>query len=159
MQSASDMPKPIVKRTKTFHGCWTCRARHLKCDTGRPSCERCMKSNLTCEGYGNRLSWDDERGQESLNGKKRQSFSTEDMKNPIFEQKEIDTALELLDIVDVGAEGRIEGPYSVFSANPGSETANTVEELCMRNLFAPPITEELFSVRLERKEQVPRNHN
>lgn len=44
-------------RKKTFTGCWTCRARHLKCDEGKPSCLKCIKSRLSCEGYGVRLSW------------------------------------------------------------------------------------------------------
>ncbi|RFU34176.1 hypothetical protein B7463_g2162, partial [Scytalidium lignicola] len=44
-------------RTKTFSGCWTCRARHVKCDEQRPCCKRCLNSSLTCQGYGLRLSW------------------------------------------------------------------------------------------------------
>src|ERR1700760_275095 len=44
-------------RTKTFTGCWTCRARHVKCDERRPSCLRCTNSKIYCEGYEVRLSW------------------------------------------------------------------------------------------------------
>ncbi|KAF7557826.1 hypothetical protein G7Z17_g373 [Cylindrodendrum hubeiense] len=49
-------------RTKTFSGCWTCRAKHVKCDETRPTCKRCQRSGLTCEGYGVRLSWTSVRG-------------------------------------------------------------------------------------------------
>ncbi|KAF4978613.1 hypothetical protein FZEAL_5016 [Fusarium zealandicum] len=43
--------------TKSFSGCWTCRAKHVKCDETKPSCERCQKAGISCEGYGVRLSW------------------------------------------------------------------------------------------------------
>ena len=42
---------------KTFSGCWTCRARHLKCDEARPRCRRCIDADLQCEGYEIRFSW------------------------------------------------------------------------------------------------------
>ncbi|KAL4891042.1 fungal-specific transcription factor domain-containing protein [Aspergillus ambiguus] len=45
------------KRTKTFTGCWTCRARKIKCDEARPSCRQCCEKNLSCEGYSARLQW------------------------------------------------------------------------------------------------------
>ncbi|KAM6536365.1 arginine metabolism regulation protein II [Fusarium falciforme] len=45
------------KRTKTFTGCWTCRARKIKCDEGRPHCRQCREKRVTCEGYDARLQW------------------------------------------------------------------------------------------------------
>ncbi|RSM10825.1 hypothetical protein CEP52_003416 [Fusarium oligoseptatum] len=45
------------KRTKTFTGCWTCRARKIKCDEGRPTCRQCREKRVTCEGYDARLQW------------------------------------------------------------------------------------------------------
>lgn len=45
------------KRTKTFTGCWTCRARKIKCDEGRPHCKQCRDKCINCEGYGTRLQW------------------------------------------------------------------------------------------------------
>ena len=45
------------KRTKTFTGCWTCRARKVKCDEARPHCRQCRQKRLNCEGYGARLQW------------------------------------------------------------------------------------------------------
>ncbi|KAL4884732.1 hypothetical protein BJY04DRAFT_215184 [Aspergillus karnatakaensis] len=32
-------------------GCYTCRARKVKCDEGKPVCKRCTKGNRTCGGY------------------------------------------------------------------------------------------------------------
>jgi len=33
---------------KTRSGCVRCRARHVKCDEGKPQCQRCISSNHTC---------------------------------------------------------------------------------------------------------------
>ncbi|KAL4953596.1 hypothetical protein BDW69DRAFT_184315 [Aspergillus filifer] len=32
-------------------GCYTCRARKVKCDEARPVCKRCIKGNRICGGY------------------------------------------------------------------------------------------------------------
>ncbi|KAL3489296.1 hypothetical protein BJX62DRAFT_157419 [Aspergillus germanicus] len=32
-------------------GCYTCRARKVKCDETKPVCKRCIKGNRTCGGY------------------------------------------------------------------------------------------------------------
>ncbi|PNP74420.1 hypothetical protein FNYG_12469 [Fusarium nygamai] len=45
------------KKSKTFTGCWTCRARRVKCDEAQPICNRCTKAGRICEGYGVRLTW------------------------------------------------------------------------------------------------------
>lgn len=45
------------KHSKTFTGCWTCRARKVKCDEERPECRRCCQKGLECEGYDIRLHW------------------------------------------------------------------------------------------------------
>ncbi|KAK4556684.1 hypothetical protein LTR86_006255 [Recurvomyces mirabilis] len=39
------------KHSKTLSGCVSCKRRHMKCDETKPSCQRCRKSGLTCEGY------------------------------------------------------------------------------------------------------------
>ncbi|PTD06808.1 hypothetical protein FCULG_00005518 [Fusarium culmorum] len=49
--------KPRKPRNKSFSGCWTCRAKHVKCDEAKPSCNRCRNAGIDCEGYGVRLSW------------------------------------------------------------------------------------------------------
>ncbi|KAL4779256.1 fungal-specific transcription factor domain-containing protein [Aspergillus varians] len=45
------------KHSKTFTGCWTCRARKVKCDEGRPTCRQCNQRGVPCDGYGVRLQW------------------------------------------------------------------------------------------------------
>ncbi|KAI9368363.1 hypothetical protein BJX61DRAFT_524232 [Aspergillus egyptiacus] len=42
-------PLPDQKKHKrTRSGCFTCRARRIKCDETRPTCERCRKGNREC---------------------------------------------------------------------------------------------------------------
>ncbi|CAH0040447.1 unnamed protein product [Clonostachys rhizophaga] len=38
-------------------GCWTCRARKVRCDLGHPICDNCTKARKPCQGYGVQLSW------------------------------------------------------------------------------------------------------
>ena len=59
MNNDNKITKPVTKskRAKTFTGCWTCRARKVKCDLRRPSCVRCIRSGLECGGYDIKLRW------------------------------------------------------------------------------------------------------
>ncbi|RLV96311.1 Arginine metabolism regulation protein II [Spathaspora sp. JA1] len=45
------------KTGRNFDGCWTCRARKVKCDLTRPNCLRCIKSKKRCGGYNIVLGW------------------------------------------------------------------------------------------------------
>ncbi|PTB53579.1 hypothetical protein M431DRAFT_144107 [Trichoderma harzianum CBS 226.95] len=38
-------------------GCWTCRARKVRCDLRKPTCTNCAKALQPCKGYGMQLSW------------------------------------------------------------------------------------------------------
>ncbi|KAM0554943.1 hypothetical protein ACHAPJ_006679 [Fusarium lateritium] len=45
-----------AKRTRTNvkqskFGCFTCKARRIKCDEGKPACRRCLTTNRSCQGY------------------------------------------------------------------------------------------------------------
>lgn len=48
-------------RTRTFTGCWTCRARHVKCDETHPTCMRCKTVKIDCEGYEVTPQWESSR--------------------------------------------------------------------------------------------------
>ncbi|KAF2787515.1 hypothetical protein K505DRAFT_257553 [Melanomma pulvis-pyrius CBS 109.77] len=39
-------------RTKVKSGCRTCKIRKVKCDEGRPACQRCISTGRVCDGYG-----------------------------------------------------------------------------------------------------------
>ncbi|RGP73168.1 transcriptional regulatory [Fusarium longipes] len=52
--SLLDTQKP--KRTRTNvkqskYGCFTCKARRIKCDEAKPTCRRCQSSKRECKGY------------------------------------------------------------------------------------------------------------
>ncbi|RGP69152.1 transcriptional regulatory [Fusarium sporotrichioides] len=52
--SLADTEKP--KRTRTNvkqskYGCFTCKARRIKCDEAKPACQRCQSSKRECQGY------------------------------------------------------------------------------------------------------------
>ncbi|RDW71070.1 hypothetical protein BP6252_07633 [Coleophoma cylindrospora] len=48
-----------IKKTKTYTGCWTCRARRVKCGQEKPACLRCRNALLSCKGYQAALTWPD----------------------------------------------------------------------------------------------------
>ncbi|KAK5195090.1 hypothetical protein LTR47_009071 [Exophiala xenobiotica] len=117
------MPKLRKLPRNTFSGCFTCRARGVKCDEARPACRRCTTADLSCEGYGIRLIWESDRQEKQSLGSKRIIRSqrrsinrTPDSSCPLMSQKEIDLALETLDSTKIGHGLRM-GPFSVFEAH------------------------------------------
>ncbi|KAF2265262.1 hypothetical protein CC78DRAFT_515787 [Lojkania enalia] len=38
-------------------GCVTCKAKRMKCDEGKPSCEQCSRRRVPCGGYRKNLRW------------------------------------------------------------------------------------------------------
>ncbi|KAJ5554947.1 hypothetical protein N7461_003417 [Penicillium sp. DV-2018c] len=50
---SSGTRKNTKKRTKT--GCLTCRKRRIKCGEEKPICTNCVKSKRVCEGYAQRV--------------------------------------------------------------------------------------------------------
>ncbi|OKL61812.1 hypothetical protein UA08_02879 [Talaromyces atroroseus] len=45
------------KQSKSRNGCITCKAKRLKCDETKPSCQQCHKRNVTCGGYKKDFKW------------------------------------------------------------------------------------------------------
>ncbi|KAG9231486.1 hypothetical protein BJ875DRAFT_444036 [Amylocarpus encephaloides] len=45
----SGLPQGFKLRVRT--GCNTCRIRKVKCDEGKPTCQRCTSTSRTCDGY------------------------------------------------------------------------------------------------------------
>ncbi|KAL1895886.1 hypothetical protein Sste5346_004983 [Sporothrix stenoceras] len=50
----------MVNRGGRSKGCGTCRRRRVKCDEGRPHCQRCEKAGITCSGYAQHAQFVDE---------------------------------------------------------------------------------------------------
>lgn len=61
--SCSSQERPIYfRRLNTadpvsYIGCITCKAKRLKCDETKPSCQQCHKRNVTCGGYKKDFKW------------------------------------------------------------------------------------------------------
>ncbi|TPX12572.1 uncharacterized protein E0L32_000749 [Thyridium curvatum] len=52
-QAPANQPQPRTgRRAKVKSGCRTCKIRKVKCDEGRPACNRCISTGRTCDGYG-----------------------------------------------------------------------------------------------------------
>ncbi|KAE9373944.1 hypothetical protein N431DRAFT_374634 [Stipitochalara longipes BDJ] len=43
--------KPRASKPKTKTGCVTCKIRRVKCDEAKPTCNRCIKACIPCDGY------------------------------------------------------------------------------------------------------------
>lgn len=49
------MRRVRAKKPKVKSGCKTCKIRRVKCDEGKPTCYRCKKFGIACDGYGDPL--------------------------------------------------------------------------------------------------------
>ena len=47
------------KQSKSRNGCSTCKAKRLKCDETKPTCQQCHKRNVECGGYKKDYKWRD----------------------------------------------------------------------------------------------------
>ncbi|PGH13367.1 hypothetical protein AJ80_06361 [Polytolypa hystricis UAMH7299] len=45
------------KQSKSRNGCVTCKAKRLKCDETKPTCQQCHRRNVTCGGYKKDFKW------------------------------------------------------------------------------------------------------
>lgn len=140
------------KRSKTFTGCWTCRARHVKCDEHKPTCRRCQAAGIPCERYSHRFIWitengikdPDDAGSTSTHQKtKRRTGLTV---YPASHQQRLTstTIVAWLSELEGGAANRVSrvrGPFCVFSTadydEPGHEIDRQYDELVNQQCGAP----------------------
>ncbi|GAW15162.1 hypothetical protein ANO14919_045710 [Xylariales sp. No.14919] len=120
MAPPAKSPKRAVRKakTKTFTGCWTCRSRKVKCDLRRPSCNRCIKARLDCQGYEVPLYWVTHEDDVSPSFIRRQAMSLP-LGNPHWPPgtlKDIDQHIQDIDnlMQHTGTKARISGPFCVF---------------------------------------------
>lgn len=123
-------PRKPTKRSKTFTGCWTCRSRGVKCGEEKPTCARCRNGSFHCEGYGVKLVWPDECG-ENATGVQRRLFSPLQQSGPILSDQLLDLSLETLDAAIVVDQEHC-GPFSVFRL-PSCVLGNTLEVSTLEN--------------------------
>ncbi|KAL6877429.1 hypothetical protein HDV57DRAFT_501377 [Trichoderma longibrachiatum] len=51
-ETISQHPPVKTGRRRVKTGCQTCKKRRVKCDEGRPACQRCLSTGRICDGYG-----------------------------------------------------------------------------------------------------------
>lgn len=106
-------------RTKTFTGCWTCRTRKIKCDLRKPTCERCEKANVVCEGYTIKLRWLDGGKADSLDEDQVQRRTVgfveypKDMVYKTYDEMDMHLS-ELHSPRFIEKETKMLGPFGVF---------------------------------------------
>ncbi|KAL6870405.1 hypothetical protein J3F83DRAFT_736193 [Trichoderma novae-zelandiae] len=52
LEIISQDPPAKTGRRRVKTGCQTCKKRRVKCDEGRPACQRCLSTGRVCDGYG-----------------------------------------------------------------------------------------------------------
>lgn len=124
-----------IKHTKTFSGCWTCRERHVKCDEGKPKCNRCQKAGVECQGYGIKLVWVDPDTQEREQNIRRAIGTPAIYENSSsFMSVDVEETLDDLERFSISeANGRPDalslGPFSVFNVNPTDASKPPIEPI------------------------------
>jgi hypothetical protein len=108
------------KKSKTFTGCWTCRARKVKCDESQPICNRCTKAGRICEGYGVRLTWQGNETETSF--RVLIDLDTEGAEIP---PDDLDDMINKCWYTEASHETQTFGPFSVFriGQKPESEAS------------------------------------
>ncbi|KAF4950019.1 hypothetical protein FGADI_8465 [Fusarium gaditjirri] len=98
------------KKSKTFTGCWTCRARRVKCDEAQPVCNRCTKARRICQGYGVRLAW--KSNEKETPFRVLMELDTNSVEIP---PDDLDDMINKCCYTEAGHETKTFGPFSVFS--------------------------------------------
>ncbi|KAH7219786.1 fungal-specific transcription factor domain-containing protein [Fusarium oxysporum] len=143
------------KKSKTFTGCWTCRARRVKCDEVQPVCNRCTKARRICEGYGVRLTW--KSNEKETPFRVLIDLDTDGVEIPPVD---LDDMINKCCYTEASYETQTFGPFSVFSIgqnigcesseqdrnDPGEcqENQGLVEETATENTHTPYSNESLI---------------
>ncbi|KAH7240234.1 fungal-specific transcription factor domain-containing protein [Fusarium redolens] len=143
------------KKSKTFTGCWTCRARRVKCDEVQPVCNRCTKARRICEGYGVRLTW--KSNQKETPFRVLINLDTDAVEIP---PDDLDDMINRCCYTEASHETQTFGPFSVFSVgqstgyeSPGQQQLDAqecqadqglVEEAGAENSHTPSSNESLM---------------
>lgn len=126
--------KAPKSRTKTFTGCWTCRARRVKCDDERPHCRRCSRSGWQCQGYGLRLGWSQTPGTRS---QRRQIWLSTPESTQDLSSAAVTALLAELDGWSGDGSSQQRGPFTVFStSSPGSDEPKSADTLQRNSAYS-----------------------
>ncbi|KAF5022465.1 hypothetical protein F66182_5501 [Fusarium sp. NRRL 66182] len=127
-ETTPDQSQPSKRRnTKSFTGCWTCRAKHVKCDEAKPTCNRCQRAGIECEGYGMRIAWANVRNPSTFKrGTTKRAYTrrAHHGQTTTLGQPNLDSADDDMSALDTppAAENRHPTDPSIRPREPSSET-------------------------------------
>ncbi|KAF5643406.1 fungal Zn binuclear cluster domain protein [Fusarium tjaetaba] len=104
------------KKSKTFTGCWTCRARRVKCDEAQPICNRCTRAGRICEGYGVRLTWQGNETETAF-----RVLIDLDTEGAEIASDDLDDMINKCHHTEASHETQAFGPFSVFRIGQKTE--------------------------------------
>ncbi|CVK96114.1 uncharacterized protein FMAN_14000 [Fusarium mangiferae] len=104
------------RKSKTFTGCWTCRARRVKCDEVQPVCNRCTKARRICEGYGVRLTWTSD--EKDIPFRVLIDLDTDAIE---ISPDDLDDMIHKCGYTEASHETQTFGPFSVFSVGQSTD--------------------------------------
>lgn len=155
----------VAGRARSLTGCNTCRARHSKCDEGRPSCQVCQRHGLICGGYGIRLVFS---AGDTESSRCRRPLFTVPMRQKMSEQLvesadpgNIDTIISQVDSECQEPEERtgvdfntMSGPFGAFrlsrSSEQETESVETTSVLpAIPSPATPPFVESTVSMDID----------
>ncbi|CAG9990775.1 unnamed protein product [Clonostachys byssicola] len=117
--SGGHQPLALTRHKKTFTGCWTCRARRIRCDEGKPGCRQCRRKGVLCEGYDVRLQWvrNNRSGDDFPSLFAPRSGIAPDSNRVIFKAGAVDQILAILDSHEAGTakDSAANGKHEDFS--------------------------------------------
>lgn len=135
------------RRTKTFTGCWTCRARRVKCDEHKPHCLRCRRSGRNCQGYNVRLGW--LAGYQGTVSRRQIRSAGRREEDDALSAESLADILTGLDSYSGDAVSERNGPFSVFSVGlPGSEQSRGREDSPVVELCDDPTVGDVHDVQI-----------
>lgn len=106
----------MVVAKKSYNGCWTCRERRVKCDLGKPTCQRCARQRIKCGGYGVRLRWAGEHKRDN-DFRSNIEFVCYPRDQSYESYDDLEHDIEQLESISHSERTISNGPFGVFSSD------------------------------------------
>ncbi|KAH7142818.1 fungal-specific transcription factor domain-containing protein [Dactylonectria estremocensis] len=112
---------PSMNRLNSFKGCWTCKARKIKCDERPITCHNCEKKGIVCGGYDVRLQWvSDPLADPIPSTRGRRAIELDQDSGQRYRIEEIDGFLANVDNDTEFGLLSTRGPFSAFPSAAGN---------------------------------------
>ncbi|KAH8656768.1 fungal-specific transcription factor domain-containing protein [Ilyonectria robusta] len=107
-----------MNRLNSFTGCWTCKARKIRCDEREIACENCEKKGIACGGYDVRLQWvSNPLAPPVASARGRRTIKLDKDSGNRHRIEDIDGFLADIDNDTETGVSSTRGPFSAFPAN------------------------------------------